>query len=172
MNRAVLLLVLLAAPVARATRVERASLESLVAGAGLVVLGHPLARTAFWDGGRILTRVTLAVDETWAGTPPAAGTLDVVLLGGIVGDLGQTVSGEARIPDAGLVVAALQQVEGRWRVLGMSQGLFEVRAERPGPPTVVRRLDGLAWLEDTAPAAFPERLDALRQRVMDLANAR
>ena len=155
---------------AGAARVERARLGDLVRGADLVLVGRPLERQSYWQGGRILTRVRLAVDELWSGELTES-TVEVVTLGGVVGDLGQQVAGEAVVPTSGRVVLFLSGSTLGLRVLGMAQGLLLVSESDGTPARVTRRLDGLDWLERGVAEPFPALLDDLRARVAELRRA-
>ena len=151
---------------------ERSRLVDLVKGADLVLLGTALDSESSWQGGRILTRVRVQVEEVWAGIAPATGIVEVVTLGGVVGDLGQMVSGEASIARHDRVVLFLARQNGVFRVLGMAQGVFRVLAQAGEPEQVERALSGIAWVESSPAELFPDRLDALRGRVTELRDAR
>jgi hypothetical protein len=164
-------LVLLFALPAQASRVERARLQDLVTGADLVVLGSAISAQSYLSGGRILTRVTITVGEVWSGVTPESPTIDVVTLGGVVGDIGQLVSGEAAIPVGSQVVLFLVRQGDVLRVLGLSQGLFRVVAVPGAPARIERRMQGLEWAGDGPSEALPDRLDGLKARVLELRHA-
>src|SRR5205085_2913367 len=72
-------------------------IESLTASADAVVYGRVIRRTSAWTkgGGQIFTAVVLHSIEAWKGTP--AGEMTVLVPGGEVGDLSQTVQGAAAV---------------------------------------------------------------------------
>lgn len=83
-----------------ATVLGPADVESLTAAADAVVHARVVRLSSAWapGGGRIFTRVVLRALETWKGD---AGAEVVVLVpGGEVGDISQTVSGAAAFQEA------------------------------------------------------------------------
>lgn len=158
--------------VAQATTARRASLTELVHGSDLVLLGTTEEQESFWDGGRIYTRSTVRVEEVWAGTAPKGETVDVLTLGGVVGDLGQRVSGVAKLPVGGRVVLFLQSDKrGRYRTLGMSQGVTHVVDDGTSDPRIERSTGGLRMVGDMPSETFPTSLSALRLAVEVLSRA-
>ncbi len=155
---------------ALATTAARASLPELVAGADLVVLGTAGTPASEWDGGRIVTRVPVTVEEVWAGDAPAT-VVEVVTLGGVVGEIGQTVSGAPRLRRGERVVLCLRQREGRLRVVEMTQGAFFVVGPPAPDPAIRRRSFGLRLLGPEV-APVPERLRALERAVKEADHAR
>src|SRR4051794_24684786 len=75
------------------------SLDELVAASTYVVVATAGERRSVWEdlpsGRRIVTYIRLSVEQTVAGAP--GGEVWVRTLGGVVGKLGQAVSGEAQI---------------------------------------------------------------------------
>jgi hypothetical protein len=158
--------------VANATTARHTSLAELVRGSELVVLGTTEAREAFWDGGRIYTRSTVRIEEVWAGTKPKRDTVEVLTLGGVVGDLGQRVSGVANLPVGGRVVLFLATDDrGRYRTAGMAQGVTHVVDDDSGDPRVERRTGGLRLIGEAPTEPFPTSLSALRRAVEVLSRA-
>ena len=172
MRLILLLLTLWSSGTALASRVQRARLDDLTRGAQLVILGTLLTREAYWEGGRILTRNVVRVDETWAGAKPATETVEAVTLGGIVGNIGQQVSGEAVVPADTPAVLFLSAQHGVYRVVGLSQGVFAVTAGAGGTQLITRRLDGLEWAGGSGPERVPTSLEDLRARVREMDRAR
>jgi len=132
------------------------------------VVATALEGTSTWEaiGGRrrIVTHTTVRVEACLDGRSPATSELVVRTLGGIVGDLGQVVAGEAKLTrgkPAALFVEDLSR--DVFAVTGMAQGHFPLLADlrgvtrlRPGvalaelvggPNAAVRRLDGLTVTE-------------------------
>src|SRR3989442_11241697 len=83
-----------------ATVLGRADVESLAAGADVVVYGQVVRRSSAWapGGGQIFTTVVLRPIETWKGA--SSGEIAVLVPGGEVGELSQTVQGAAVFNDA------------------------------------------------------------------------
>lgn len=117
--------------------------ESLVADTSTVAIVTPVEQHALWEGGRILTYTRVHLDQGIAGALGTGAETWVVTLGGIVGDIGATVDGEATLrvgqptllflrPDAAAVQAG---AAGTHIVTGRAQGQFHVRLD---PKTHVR----------------------------------
>ncbi|HUB10020.1 MAG TPA: hypothetical protein VMB50_23655 [Myxococcales bacterium] len=127
MKRAGLALAALVAAAPAAASIARAlSLDDLAARAEVVVLGRVTAQAPRWtpDHRRIVTRVTVRVEELWKGS--AGATITVLRPGGELDGLGQVVLGEARFAVGELVVLFLVKRGDFYRVVGMSQGAFRV----------------------------------------------
>jgi len=139
---------LVAAPVsgARAAVGVRMPLADLLADSVLVVRGTVEGATAFLDDqtGRVFTRHTVRVSETFKGT--RVETVTVVTMGGELPDIGQLVPGEARLAKGEDVVVCLKQDRDRdYYVTAMAQGKFSV-VKRDGAEVLVRDLKGLLLL--------------------------
>src|SRR5256885_11824214 len=83
-----------------ATVLGRADVESLAAGADVVVYGQVVRRSSAWApcGGQIFTTVVLRPIETWKGA--SAGEGSVLVPGGEVGELSPTGQGAPAFNDA------------------------------------------------------------------------
>ena len=123
--------------------------------AELVVHGKVVSAESSWQDGRIVTRSTLRIDETLKGKHAAK--LQVLTLGGAVGDLAQNVPGEAALAPGEEVVLFLVKTSGALRVLGLAQGKFHVAADG----TAAQDLAGL----DGAGPALKLPLTALRKQI-------
>lgn len=112
---------------ARASQALGLSLEQLVQQSEATVLGHTLSLRSFWQGPRIVTVSKVAVDELWAGSLSGRNTLDIVTLGGVVGDYGQRVDGAGEVPGYGRVVLHVSKVSAdEYAPLGMAEGIWQV----------------------------------------------
>src|SRR3954463_1814298 len=80
---------------ASASAVIALTLDDLVDKSDVVVLVTPKSKTARWEAGRIVTYTTVVVDTSVAGGPATGDSLVVRTMGGVVGDIGQKVFGEA-----------------------------------------------------------------------------
>ena len=162
MRPIVVFLVLAHAAAAQATVARRAPLSDLVQRADLVVVATVGATESFWRDQRILTRVELGIEDVWHGR--ADQRIEVVTLGGTVGDIGQIVHGAPRLsPGARVVLFLRARASGELRVLELSQGVFYV--ERSG---VRRDFHGLRLVGDAPPV--PRMLVELEHRVRELAD--
>lgn len=103
------------------------TMDELVAGSSLVLVGQPVERKSQWEevGGskRIVTYTRILVEETMAGEG-AAESIWVRTLGGTVGDIGQHVAGEAQFTIGETAVVFLAKAGEALIVTGMAQGHF------------------------------------------------
>ena len=132
---------------AEATLAREITLRQLVVRADLAVLVTPEEATAVWEdieggGKRIVTYTRLRVGETVFGPADgAAFSKDVWVrtLGGIVGEIGQQVEGEAEFRSGERsLVFLLHRGDGTHVVIDMAQGQYPVTAPAvsPGAPAV------------------------------------
>lgn len=160
-----------------ATFVPR-TLAQLVQRSDATVLGHPVERRAFWQQGRIITEVTLQLDEVWHGKLAANDTVRVLTLGGSVGDLAQRVDGAAALPAYGRVVVHLQRVAAGYVPTAMAQGVWLVddlygsrSSVRHQVPMRLPLAVAQARRSSELPARGPQDLAALRAAVREAALA-
>ncbi|WP_437539292.1 hypothetical protein WME79_23745 [Sorangium sp. So ce726] len=104
------------------------SLDELVAAASYVVVATAIEQRSQWEelGGarRIVTYTRLSIDRTVAGQPD--GEVWVRTLGGVVGDVGQHVSGDAQIAIGAQAMVFVSRVGSALVVSGMAQGHYPV----------------------------------------------
>lgn len=160
------MLVLLAPWEGRATRFAVMNVEQLAAAAELVVWGRVKTVEALADGrGGIFTRTALDPLETWKGSRPN-GPLEVVAAGGVLGDRSVAVLGqpEYAIGDEA-VLFLVRNPAGEWVTVGLAQGYFAVRRDRPG---------GAAWVQGLVAAASvsPDRAAGGRRLTLTELKAR
>jgi hypothetical protein len=153
----VLAVLLSTGAVVRATVVEEVGLPDLVAGSSHVVMGRVVATRAAWDasGRRIMTHVTLEVEETLVGE--AAPSLVVLRAGGVVGDVGQVVRGEPSLESGDRVLLFLERVGGTHRVTGMAQGCYVVFESFDGVTRVGRAASSLSLMGGAARVLMADR---------------
>ncbi len=132
-----LALALLSLPsIALATQVEALSLRQLVEGSDRIVVATVISQEAHYDDlDRIVTDSTLRIEDTLHGT--RTDTLVVRHIGGVVGELGLTVAGEARYADGARMLLFLRTFDSGdagivMRPVGMSQGEMPVVASGGG----------------------------------------
>src|SRR5437763_12422249 len=122
-------------------------IQSLTASADAVVYGRVIRRSSACakGGAQIFTSVVLHPIETWKGTPGSMVT--VLVPGGEVGDLSQTVQGAAAFRDGEEVVVFLhRRAPGTYGVEGMARGKFAVGAPADLPKRALRDRHGLTSL--------------------------
>lgn len=117
------------------------SLEDLTAASAYVVVATAGEQRSLWEetpsGRRIVTYTRLAVDRSVAG--PAEKELWVRTLGGVVDNIGQSVSGEARLTGGSRALLFLAKVNAGLVVTAMAQGHYPVvEGEAAGKATVPR----------------------------------
>jgi hypothetical protein len=129
-------LALFSSRAAHATLVEALDLETLVAEAEQVVLARVIAQHSHYDQrGRIVTDVSLQVEESIKGNQAPGAAITLQRLGGVVGDIGERVAGEPsfEVGETVVVFGARMRQGGALRPIGMSQGalrVFEEAGER------------------------------------------
>jgi hypothetical protein len=118
------LLVLLYAPLARASVVMALSVEELARRSDLVVFGEVVSVQTTWasDHRHISRRVIVKADESWKGHAP--NEVEIVLPGGEIDGVGEQVVGEPTLAQGVRGVFFLEPVGGVHRVIGLSQGFF------------------------------------------------
>lgn len=124
---------LLGAQLAGATALVREDLAHLSETSDAIVRGTVRRVESRWtsDHRRIVTDVEIQVAESLKGS--SAQTLVVLQPGGVVGDIGQKVSGLASFARGEEVVVFLQQRgTDRFIVSGMAQGKFRVERSSDG----------------------------------------
>ncbi|MBI4702096.1 MAG: hypothetical protein HY744_13250 [Deltaproteobacteria bacterium] len=127
---------------ARAAVAVAFSLDELVARSTHAVVARAIERRSLWielgGGRRIVTYTKLAAQQTLLG--PAEKDLWVRTLGGVVGKIGQQVSGEAQIEPGSLSLLFLTRAgDGELVVSGMAQGHYPIREASAGAPARLRR---------------------------------
>ncbi len=137
----VLLALLVFAPGAESAQLERLSLRGLAKRAEAIVTGRAGGRHAEVDRlGRPWTLVDVQIARLVhdrSGSLRASNRIEVALLGGTVGRRAMRVPGEAHLPEGGRFLLFLwRDGHGRWRPLGMEQGVLPLH----------ERADGSVWV--------------------------
>ena len=140
---------------------------SLTAASDAVVHAQVVRRSSAWGkaGGQIFTTVVLHTLETWKGEP--ASEVTVLVPGGEMGQLSQSVQGSARFQDGEEVVVFLHR-RGKtlFAVERMALGKFAVGAPSGLPKRALRDRRGLECKDCSADEADDLSLDELRARVL------
>jgi hypothetical protein len=142
-----------------------ADVESLTASADAVVYGQVTRQSSAWGkgGGQIFTTVVLRPIETWKG--PAEAEISLLVAGGEVGELSQTVPGEAAFREGEEVVVFLhRRTPGVFAVERMALGKFTVAPVQPAKALRDRRF--VSCVGCAAGERDELSLDELRARVM------
>jgi hypothetical protein len=118
------------APAARASVSYTVVLDALAKESAAACLETPAEVKSVWEGGRIVTYTRLHVDSLLAGSLPDE--IWVRTLGGVVGDIGQQVEGEAVLRLGQQSVLFLTQYQGSWVVTARGQGQFPIVRDASG----------------------------------------
>lgn len=152
-------------------------LPELVRRADRVAVVTALDQRASWDRyGRIVTDVTVQIDELVKGDPTASRVVEIRSLGGTIGNIGMRVEGETALSSGERALLFLRRDAGsRLRAVGLSQGIMRID-----------RQDGVDWVQPggrglalqrqvggqltTAPPAllYPRRLDDVLTEIRGL----
>jgi len=170
-----------ATPVANASVVEAMSLADLTREAEVIVVARVDGQRARYDTqGRIVTDVSLRIEQSLHGRLGPGARATAMRLGGAVGDLGLRVEGEASYVDGERVI-----LFARWyttpagdllRPIGMSQGVLPITSAggtelaQPGGLGLDLVAPGPDGRLVPAPAAMsaPRGLDALLDEIRAL----
>ncbi len=151
--------VALAPHVAHASTAVALSLEDLVDRSDTVVVGIARSKASRWEGGRIVTYTTVAVDTAVAGKAKAGEDVVVRTYGGVVDGIGQVTHGEANLPLGQPVVlflrplpAAAKAAAGTLSVTGMAQGALAVEVGKDKIARVIARPTDLVLVPKATPA--------------------
>ncbi len=136
MKTSVAALLVFASP-ALATTMVALDVPTLTLKAEVIVRGTVRSSSAHWSGDnrRIFTQIEIDVSESLKGEPLK--TLSVVQPGGVVGDVGQRVSGVASYEEGEEVVLFLSRRGPMFQTLGMAQGKFRVLRSSDGKAAFV-----------------------------------
>ena len=107
-----LLVAICGASAARATTIERMSLEKMSRTAKVIVRARCVGNSTTQDAGEIWTFTNFAVEEVWRGAAPAQ--ITVRLLGGRAGNLTSSVSGVPRFQAGEEVLLFLEPTARRF----------------------------------------------------------
>ena len=137
------LLLLFAAGTLHATSALQLDVATLTDKSSLIIVGKVDSKECKWDAAKagIWTHYAITVSETLKGTHEKS--RDVVIRGGVVGDIGQHVSGAGSLDTGAEYVLFLwEDDDKRLRLQGMRQGAFKV-SEREGVKYAGNSLSGL-----------------------------
>ncbi|NUQ77558.1 MAG: hypothetical protein HUU21_28810 [Polyangiaceae bacterium] len=116
------------------------SLDELVGATSHVVVAQAGESRSVWEdlpgGRRIVTYTKLHVERPIGGSSPGE-VIEVRTLGGIVGEIGQAVEGDAKMVKGERAVFFLVKGERAAVVAGRAQGHFPLRADEKGTVRLV-----------------------------------
>lgn len=147
------------------------SLDELLLASSYVVVGTAGERKSVWEdlpsGKRIVTYTKIKVDESLVGAPGKEVT--VRTLGGVVGDVGQAVSGEAQIAAGSKSVLFLMKSGDTVVVAAMAQGHYPVKTDENGKTTLRASPDTGTQIQTPGPTVTAR--DQLVGKSLDTAKA-
>jgi hypothetical protein len=158
-------------------------LEQLVAQADLIVVASGVDKSARWDRyGRIVSDVTIKIEDSLKGPLSKGQTTIVTTLGGTIGELTMTVPGEADIAIGQPALFFLREASASQElyVVGMSQGLFSID-QRSGQRLVLPAETGDSLYRPVGPngsestksaIAQPTAIDDVLYRIRQLVTVR
>jgi hypothetical protein len=135
---AALLWLALTSLVATATTLEKMSLEEMVRKSTAVVRARAVDSSSVLRGSMIYTVYRLQVAEVLKGTMVPGGA-EVYVPGGTYGRFRQSIAGSPVLePGVDYVLFLWASPRGLVQVIGLSQGVFEVKKSGSGEPMLVR----------------------------------
>jgi len=120
-----------------AATLSRLSVNDMIDKSTAVVRGKVTSSYAAFQGSIIYTHYAVQVSERYKGSP--AGTVDVVVPGGIANNLRQTFAGAPQFQTGDEYVFFLWTSQaGLTQVLGLTQGLFQIAPGTAADPVATR----------------------------------
>jgi hypothetical protein len=158
---------------ARASVSVAVTFEALLGDSVAAAVGTPVRRQSVWEDGRIYSYAEVHVDRLVAGRLEGE-TVWVRTMGGVVGNIGQRVEGEAvLLPGEPSLLFLHAGPVGAFDVTARGQGQFPIVADDTGQRTRVVRSNAMGMIVERRPAAAGRRAsDVLHGRsVEDAAHA-
>ena len=112
--------------------------DALVQESTAVVVETPIESKSVWENGHIVTYTKVHVDRLIAGSAPSE--VWVETLGGVVGDIGQQVEGEAVLRSGQQSLLFLAAYQTGYVVTARGQGQFPIARDNAGALRVKRNL--------------------------------
>lgn len=120
-----------------ATTLEKLSVDDMVSKSTAIVRGRSLGSATTQRGSVIYTVYRLQVTEVLKGSSSA--TTEVYVPGGIYGGFKQSFAGSpALVPNTDYVIFLWTSPKGVTQVIGLGQGVFEVKASATGEAVLSR----------------------------------
>jgi hypothetical protein len=161
--------------------------DALVGSADTVAVVTPLESTSVWEDGRIVTYTRVKAERTVAGGFATGSDGWVRTMGGVVGEVGQRVEGEAVFTPGKSSMLFLHKYRtfGAWEVTARAQGQYPVVADSAAkvrrivrspdvgmivpPKKTAAEAAGVAQAvgSATSPAAVRLASDVLHERTLD-----
>jgi hypothetical protein len=160
----------LAADTARASVSIAVTWDGLLRESTAAVMATSVETRAVWENGRIYTYARLHVDRAIEGDLPPGGEAWVRTMGGVVGNVGQMVDGEAVLtPGQSGLLFLHPGPPGAYVVTARGQGQFPLvpDADPKALPHLVRSHSAGALLPPRPAATSPFAADVVHGRAVD-----
>lgn len=115
--------------------------DDLVRDSSAVCVFTGLEQKTAWEDGRIYTHTRVRCDRALAGDVKQGQEVWIRTMGGIVGDVGQSVSGEAIFGAGYTSIAFLRPAAGAYEVTARAQGHFPLTKDTDKPKRALRSPD-------------------------------
>lgn len=154
---------------ARATTIERLSLDEMIVKSTAIVRGRVISSHAAIHKGLIYTHHSIQVLERWKG--PAQSTVDVVVPGGKANGLRQSFSGAPVLTEgAEFLLFLWTGKSGLTHVIGLSQGALNLTHDAKGEVVVARSAAAAVMLDSktgkqVTDTGFVMRLKEISDRI-------
>jgi hypothetical protein len=141
---------------ARASVAFAVTFDALLADSAMAGVFVPLGRRAVWEDGRICTYTEARADRSIAGSLASGQHVWIRTLGGVVGDVGQRVEGEAVLlpGESSLLFLREGPPGGAFDVTARGQGQYPIVADQFGKLARVVRSNAMGMVVPR-PAPFP-----------------
>ncbi len=129
-----------------AATLEQLSFDEMVDKSTAIVRGRVVGSYTTSKGSLIYTHYRVLVSERWKG--PAASDVDLVVPGGTLGNLRQSFPGAPKLAQGSDYVFFLWTARsGLTHIIGLTQGLFDVKTNAKGATLAVRGASGETMLD-------------------------
>ena len=144
---------------------EKLDFDEMVAKSTAIVRGRIGSSYTTTKGSMIYTHYKVQILERWKGVP--ASEIDIVVPGGSLGSVRQQFSGTPKL------AAGAEQVLFLWtgksgltHIIGLTQGLFDVKIDANGESIATRAASSETMLDRTT--GQPVKDEAIATRLLDL----
>lgn len=129
-----------------AATLEQLSFDEMVEKSTAIVRGRVVGSYTTSKGSLIYTHYRVLVSERWKG--PAASEADLVVPGGALGNMRQSFPGAPKLAQGSDYVLFLWKAKsGLTHIIGLTQGLFDVKTDAKGATVASRGASGETMLE-------------------------
>jgi hypothetical protein len=132
-----------------AATLEQLSFDEMVEKSSAIVRGRVLGSYTTSKGSLIYTHYRVLVSERWKG--PATSEADLVVPGGALGSVRQSFPGAPKLAQGSDYVLFLWTAKsGLTHIIGLTQGLFNVKTDAMGATVASRGASGETMLDRTS----------------------